>query len=158
MEDIAAASGVTKLIVYRHFDSKEELYRAILERVSSRLGQEVRAAYGSGRRRRVFGPTFLAVAREDPDAFRLLWVHSSREPRFAQYVVSVRGAAVDFARSLLRKRIDKDVLDWAASMSVDFLVGAVLNWLDHGDAAADGRFLEVAGESLSALVQAWAAA
>src|SRR3954454_11733847 len=32
MEDVAAACGVTKLIVYRHFDSKEELYRTILER------------------------------------------------------------------------------------------------------------------------------
>jgi AcrR family transcriptional regulator len=31
MEDVAAAAGITKLIVYRHFSSKEELYDAVLE-------------------------------------------------------------------------------------------------------------------------------
>jgi AcrR family transcriptional regulator len=36
MEDIAAASGI-ELIVYRHFDSKEELYRAVLQQVFDRL-------------------------------------------------------------------------------------------------------------------------
>lgn len=32
LEDIAADAGVTKPIVYRHFDSKEALYLALLER------------------------------------------------------------------------------------------------------------------------------
>ena len=41
MEDIAEASGVTKLILYRHFDSKEELYLSIVERVAGRLSAEV---------------------------------------------------------------------------------------------------------------------
>ena len=55
MEDIAAASGITKLIVYRHFDSKEELYRAVLQRVFDRLAEEfvdgVRERAGDGDRR-----------------------------------------------------------------------------------------------------------
>src|SRR5437868_15341003 len=41
MEDVAAACEVTKLIVYRHFDSKEDLYRTILERVFHRMGEEL---------------------------------------------------------------------------------------------------------------------
>ena len=36
MDDVAAAAGVTKLIVYRHFESKEALYRSVLERVFER--------------------------------------------------------------------------------------------------------------------------
>src|SRR5438874_12265429 len=36
LDDIAAAAGVTKLIVYRHFESKEALYRAVLEQVFDR--------------------------------------------------------------------------------------------------------------------------
>ena len=43
MEDVAAACGVTKLIVYRHFGSKEELYREILQQVFDDLGQELRS-------------------------------------------------------------------------------------------------------------------
>src|SRR5215207_5909723 len=37
MEDVAEASGVTRLIVYRNFGSKEELYRAVLASVTERL-------------------------------------------------------------------------------------------------------------------------
>ena len=158
MEDIAAASGVTKLILYRHFESKEELYRSILEAVSSRLGAEVASAIDVGRRRGVIVPAFLTVAREDPDGFRLLWRHSSREPKFAGYAEEVHGAAVAFARALLGSRIsDATVLDWAAPTIVAFLVEAVLVWLDQGDPAADGRFTELTTRSLEALVATWAA-
>src|SRR3954470_6565918 len=43
MEDVAATAGVTKLIVYRHFDSKDELYRAVLTQVATRLREEFEA-------------------------------------------------------------------------------------------------------------------
>ncbi len=41
MEDVADASGITRLIVYRNFASKEDLYRAVLERVMVRLARRV---------------------------------------------------------------------------------------------------------------------
>ncbi|HEX5266658.1 MAG TPA: TetR/AcrR family transcriptional regulator [Acidimicrobiales bacterium] len=156
MEDIAASAGVTKLILYRHFESKEELYRSILEAVSSRLGDEVASAVEAGRRRGVIVPAFLTVAREDPDGFRLLWRHSSREPKFAAYAEEVHRAADAFARRLLGSRIDDPVvLDWAAPTAVAFLVEAVLVWLDRGEAAADDRFTELTSRSLEALVATW---
>ena len=37
MNDVADAAGVTKPVLYQHFDSKRELYRALLEEVGSRL-------------------------------------------------------------------------------------------------------------------------
>src|SRR6476659_5303508 len=40
MDDVARSAGVTRLIVYRIFTSKEELYRAVLEQVTTRLGEE----------------------------------------------------------------------------------------------------------------------
>ena len=36
MDEIAATAKITKLIVYRHFPSKESLYRAVLEQVFER--------------------------------------------------------------------------------------------------------------------------
>jgi AcrR family transcriptional regulator len=154
MEDIAEASGVTKLIVYRHFDSKEGLYRAILEEVSGRLSGEVAGARRQGQRG-VFGAAFLRVAREDPDAFQLLWRHSSREPRFADYAAVVHAAAVAFARGVLKSRVDPALLDWGAATSVAFLVEAVLGWLQDGDPSGDGRFLEAVARSFEGLVRAW---
>jgi AcrR family transcriptional regulator len=143
--------------VYRHFESKEELYRAILEEVSGRLAERVGEALSAGRRQGTFGPIFLAVAREDPDGFRLLWVHSAREPRFAEYAAAVHEASVGMARSLLSGRVDASMLEWAAPMSVDFLVQAVLNWLDAGEPTEDDHFLEVVNRSLGALIRAWGA-
>ncbi|HET9691959.1 MAG TPA: TetR/AcrR family transcriptional regulator [Acidimicrobiales bacterium] len=158
MEDIAVAAGVTKLIVYRHFESKEELYRSILESVSERLGALVAEGLGAGRRRGVTVGAFLTVARDDPDGFRLLWQHSRREPRFAGYAEEVRRAAATFAgRSLETHVADPVVLAWAAPMAASFLVEAVLTWLDVGDPGADDRFAAVTTDSLLALFATWSA-
>jgi AcrR family transcriptional regulator len=156
MEDIAEAAGVTKLIVYRHFESKEVLYLSIVTRVAERLRVEVDSAIGRGRRRGVIVPAFLTVAREDPDGFRLLWRHSAREPRFALHADRVRDASVSFAKVLLGPSIpDGSRLDWAAPMMVSFLVEAVLNWLDHGQPTDDQWFVDTASKSMAALVSTW---
>src|SRR4051794_19332301 len=83
VEEIATAGGVTKLIVYRHFESKENLYRAVLEQVFDRQAElsVENLQMGAG------GTTeaILTAAREWPDGFRLLWRHAAREPQFAEY-------------------------------------------------------------------------
>ena len=85
MEDVADASGITRLIVYRNFASKEDLYRAVLERVMVRLRDEFLAGYERSTDRDFVVRALLVVARDDPDGFRLLWVHAAHEPRFADY-------------------------------------------------------------------------
>lgn len=85
MEDVAAETGVTKLILYRHFGSKADLYRAVLDRVSARLADEFRHDLGEHDRAAVGARSLLTVAREDPAGFALLWRHAAREPQFAAY-------------------------------------------------------------------------
>jgi AcrR family transcriptional regulator len=159
MEEIAEAAGVTKLIVYRHFTSKEDLYRSILTRVSGRLAEEVAAGMSGVRTSGVTVSAFLTVARQDPDGFRLLWQHSAREPQFAGYVDEVRAASVAFAEERLRRPVtDSVILGWAAPLAVSFLVDSVLTWLDHGDPLHDGRFVAVTTASMDALVKTWGGA
>ena len=156
MEDIAAASGITKLIVYRHFESKAELYRRVLERVHERMRDVFLTRIGDGVPGRTAVEALLTGAREDPDAFRLLWRHSEREPEFAAYADEVRGRAVDAARTLLRPRLrDAAIEDWAAHTTVAFLVEATLAWLDHGDPGRDDEYVVLASSSLANAVSAW---
>ncbi|HZD81121.1 MAG TPA: helix-turn-helix domain-containing protein, partial [Actinomycetota bacterium] len=133
MEDVAAAAGITKLIVYRHFDSKEELYRAVLERVSDRLAEEFLGHLNRGERTGVGVRSLLTVAREDPDGFVLLFRHASREPQFADYAREHTERAVHAARVWLETVFDDAVLaEWAAQAVVGMNVEAVLAWLEHG--------------------------
>lgn len=155
MEDIATASGITKLIVYRHFDSKEELYRAVLQRVFDRLAEEFVTAYAGGPEDGVGARTMMTVAREDPAGFQLLWRHAAREPEFAEYARELREHAVDASRALLAGRIAPELHEWAAQTIVGYLVEAVLNWLEFGDPTRDDELVELATGALRTGVGAW---
>lgn len=154
MPEIAEASGITPIIVYRHFDSKEVLYRAALERVSTRLTAELEAGpepggFGIGAR------SVLAAARHDPDGFRLLWRHAAREPLFSSYAAELREWAVGVARSSMDDRVPPDALQWAAHAVVGYLVEAVLNWLEFGDPQRDALFVKATNAAMRAGVRAW---
>jgi AcrR family transcriptional regulator len=155
MEDVAEACGVTKLIVYRHFDSKEELYRAILQRVFDRQAEELvqgleHPEQGLGAR------TLLTVAREDPAAFTLLWRHAPREPQFAAYASELRAMSVGAARDLMAIASDDPRFDtWAAEVVIGWLVEAVLTWLEVGEAARDDEMVRWATEGLRRMRSGW---
>jgi AcrR family transcriptional regulator len=155
MEDIAAASGVTKLIVYRHFDSKEALYRALLEQVFKRQAELFVDNVTKGLQAAGATQALLAVAREWPDGFRLLWRHAVREPQFADYAHDLRDIAVNAARGVVAMLVDASVAEWAAQTLFDHLVDAVLNWLDHGDESRDTQFVAVETAAIQATLTAW---
>lgn len=157
MDDVGAACGVTKLIVYRHFATKEDLYRAILQRVFDRLGEELAAGLASGPPRGLGARTLLVVAREDPAGFTLLWRHAAREPQFADYAAELRELSVAVVRQLAGLDRGDALLDrWMADALFGWLVEATLTWIDVGDPGRDDDFVERATEGLRALRDAWA--
>ncbi len=158
MEDVAAASGITKLIVYRHFESKEELYRAVLTRVADRLAENFARALESVRPGGVGARAMLTTAREDPNGFVLLWRHAAREPQFADYAAAQRAQAVAVARSLRTPEGDEVFERWAAEAIVSWLVESVLAWLEVGDPARDEEFLTRVADGLRAMRAAWTGA
>lgn len=157
MDDVGAACGVTKLIIYRHFDSKEDLYRAVLQRVFERHGEELVGGLDRGEGRGLGMRTLLTVAREDEAAFTLLWRHASREPQFADYADELRREAAKATATLLRLSTGDEALDaWAALSTIGWLVDAVFTWLEVGDPARDEEVIERAAVGLRALRDAWA--
>ncbi len=82
MNDIAEAAGVTKPVLYQHFDSKADLYRALLDEVSARLLHQIAkatsdAADGRERTERGFAAYFHWVA-EQRHEFALLFGSGNR--------------------------------------------------------------------------------
>lgn len=162
MDDVAAACGVTKMIVYRHFETKEELYRAVLEGVFARLADELRSGLqtgGSGGTAGFGVRMQLTVAREDPNGYTLLWRHAAREPMFAEYAADARSTAVAVVRRMLHLESGDDMLDqWTAEVTFTWLVDATLAWLDHGSPDRDSEYLERTTAAFRAVREAWASA
>jgi len=159
MEDVAAAAGVTRLIVYRHFSSKEHLYRAVLTEVAGRLGEEFARflSLPEGARHGFATRSILAVARENPDGYRLLIVHAAREPQFAELGAEFYQAGFELARSFVRPVIPDPVMtEWAARSIVEYLNNGVLEWLEVGSPDRDEEFVDLATVGLLALYAAWA--
>src|SRR5437773_10543189 len=76
LDDIAAEAGISRAILYRHFDSKTDLYRAVLDSACQRLI----AATGADQFTEQSIAGLLAAAAEDPAGFRLLFHHAAHEP------------------------------------------------------------------------------
>jgi AcrR family transcriptional regulator len=156
MEDVANACGVTRLILYRHFETKEDLYRAVLQEVFERMGEELEAGLAGSQRRGLGARVLLTVAREDPAAFTLLWRHAAREPQFAGYAQELRSISAEVLRQFVELD-QEDVLGvWMGETLFGWLVEATLRWLELGDPELDDEFIDRTTTGLAALRAAWA--
>ena len=140
LDDIAAEAGITRVILYRHFDSKTDLYQAVLDRfcaVMSACGraggrvhrrQHRRATQGRDRRT---GRVPAAVSRT-PAASR-----SSRQ-RIERFRADITAAATCRSR---RSSPTRPWARWAAQLAPTVAIEAIIAWLDAGqpdpDLAAD---------------------
>lgn len=152
LEDVAAEAGITRVLLYRHFDSKSDLYRAVLDRARARLAVTV----GSDDFDDSSLPALIRSAADDPDGFRLLFRYAAREPEFRDVVDEIQSASDEVTRRDLATMIPEGPwLDWAVQLVPAVTLEAVIAWLDAGQpdpdqvAARIGRILhgivEVAG-------------
>jgi len=155
MEDVATACGVTKLIVYRHFGSKEELYEAVLERSVGLLAGTLSGERAVG----TLGPTpaaLLGAARADRALFEVLWRHAVREPEFERFAERARELLRGATEAALAPSVAPAHLRWATRATVSYLVEAVLVWVEDGDERLDAKFVAATAAALKAGVRSWA--
>src|SRR5437762_8759360 len=134
LDDIAAEAGVSRVILYRHFDSKTHLYQAVLDRACIRLAETVGTADYSEQTI----PTLLAAAGADPDGFRLLFRHAAREPDFHEMTDQLTTAATDIARRHITALVpDPGWARWAGQLAPRLPIEAAVAWLDAGQPAPD---------------------
>jgi AcrR family transcriptional regulator len=140
LDDIAAQAGVTRVILYRHFDSKTDLYQAALDRFCAVLGDHVAEPVGGFTDASIDGLLKAAIA--EPDGFRLLFAHAAREPEFKARAEQFRADITEIAVLQLSKMVDDQRwARWAAHLAPTAAIEAILAWLDAGqpdpDLAAD---------------------
>jgi len=106
MDDVAAAAGVTKPVLYQHFPSKRALFSEMLDDMGHELLTELatatsRAATGRERVERGFAAYFRFVAGHRT-SFRVLFGAAARnDPDFAAIVERVLDDVADVVASLI---------------------------------------------------------
>ena len=158
MDDVAKAAGVTRLIVYRIFESKEQLYLAVIAAVLDDLAEQFDPGgtpIPAGERTTI-AAMLLGIARRHPDGFRLLWRHTSNQPEFHELFTLFKGEATEYAVGLIEEISTNPVIvRWAAESVVSHLYESICLWLDNGDPALDDEFLGMLGDGVRAMVMSW---
>lgn len=79
MDDIAAEAGTSKTVIYRHFDDKAGLYRAVAERIDQRVVRDVGAALSASSSastpRQLIASTveaYLSLVESDTEVYRFV--------------------------------------------------------------------------------------
>jgi AcrR family transcriptional regulator len=131
LDDIAAEAGITRMVLYRHFDSKTDLYQAVLDRMCARLDAHVAEPTGGFTDASIDG--LLAAAAQSPAGFRLLFKHALREPEFSERIEKFRADITAAAHLQIAALVPDDGLArWAAQLAPAVAIEAVIAWLDAG--------------------------
>jgi AcrR family transcriptional regulator len=128
LDVVAAEAGVTPAILYRHFASKADLYREVLDSAHAGL----REATGADDFDDASIPAVVCAAAANPDAFRLLFRYASREPEFRDVMDTLRSRWTEITNRHLTAITDDRWRNWAARLLPTLTTDAVIAWLDAG--------------------------
>jgi AcrR family transcriptional regulator len=131
LDDIAAEAGVSRAILYRHFDTKHDLYRDVLGRVCDRLATAV--GEGPGGFTEAAIDSLIAAAAADPDGFRLLFRHVRREPEFRDFADTFEAGMTKAAHRQIAVLVsDTTWAQWASQLAPVIAIESIIAWLDVG--------------------------
>ncbi|MGA1074376.1 MAG: TetR/AcrR family transcriptional regulator [Ilumatobacteraceae bacterium] len=113
MNDVAEAAGVTKPVLYQHFDSKGQLYGALLDEVGARMLDSITRAtadWRDGKEQTELGfRAYFRWVAQRHDEFMLLFSGSARhDPEFSTQVRRITDAAAEAIAPLIAVDIDPD--------------------------------------------------
>ena len=141
LDDVAAAAGVTKPILYRHFDTKQALYLALLERHRDDLERFAAAMPDRGtleQRLRAVLEVWFAYVEAHSYAWRMLFRDTGGGPEVQAFRIAVharaRAVLVEIIRSLSEEEIPRRELEPVAELMSMGMASLVLWWMDDPDA------------------------
>jgi AcrR family transcriptional regulator len=134
MNGVANAAGVTKPVLYQHFQSKRELYLELLDDVGRRLNDEVtmatRAARGGREQARAGLAAYFGFVAGEQAAFSLLFgTTAAQDEEFARANRIVQNAMASTIARLLDPALDEGRRLLLAHGIVGLAEGACRHWL-----------------------------
>jgi AcrR family transcriptional regulator len=145
MEQVAAAAGVTKVVLYRRFPSKDALIQAVVDETVRRLKAGVARpwrGYGAGMREA------LAAARSFEDGYILIARFGDQHPSLQAARDEHRGRSARRLRALLwhpepppPSAEQPALIDLALEPMIAFSNAALIYWVEKGDPARDELFI-----------------
>ncbi|MEO1063959.1 MAG: TetR/AcrR family transcriptional regulator [Actinomycetota bacterium] len=137
MNDLAAAAGVTKPVLYQHFPSKNALYLELVSDVSGGLIDTIRAAATSTddpRQQIVAGlRAYFAFMSEQRRAFALLFGRGApRDDELVEAVRAAEAAVVDAIADLVSTWFDEPHRSALAHAIVGMAEGVARHWATTG--------------------------
>ena len=138
MDDIAVLAGVSKPVLYQHFDSKRALYLEVLRHHVDELLARIRSALDStsDNRRRVEAAVdaFFAYADSDTRGFRLVFASENTDDEVRREIGRATDGCIDAVHDLVRG--DSGLDAHRSRLLAVGLVGASRvsagHWLDAG--------------------------
>jgi AcrR family transcriptional regulator len=144
LDDVAAAAGVTKPVLYRHFDDKTALYLALLERHRDDLGSFAHAIPATGtleQRLRAVLEVWLSYVETHAYAWRMLFRDTGGGPRVQAFRLEVQGRAratlAGLIRSLGGGSIPAREVEPLAELLRMGMASLVLWWIDDPAASRE---------------------
>jgi AcrR family transcriptional regulator len=141
LEDIAAAAGVTKQLLYQHFRSKRELHMALLaehrDGLIARLSAGMSAAGPLAERMRRTLDDWFAYVEENRYASAMLFRDTTGDPVvqafYRELQASARAANVALLLAESELHIPREAVEPTAEFVRAGVVGVALWWSEHPD-------------------------
>ena len=147
IDDIAREAGISKALIYEHFDSKQGLYADLLERNAGELFERLGAAIEgvdaeAGAARLASGlDAFFAFVEERRDAWRILF-RDAADPETAAVLDRILEQVTGVVAALIAqdpgaRAIDQEDSERAIRLLALMLVGSVQSvanwWAEHSE-------------------------
>ena len=138
MNEVAEAVGVTKPVLYQHFDSKRDLYQALIDEVGNRLLSSITKATAEatdGKTQTELGfQAYFRWVSQDHDAFRFLFGSGTRrDDEFNTAVQRITAEAAEAVAPLIAVDIDEEHRRILAHGIVGLAEGASRRLVELGD-------------------------
>jgi AcrR family transcriptional regulator len=148
LDDIAAASGITKPVVYDHFSSKKQLYFALMRSLRDELvasaTHSLSAQRGAPQAFRAAIGNFFRQVERDPAIVAILFVQARTEPELAAEWQRLQDEAMDALRPLAHA-LAPGLRSWQLDVALHFV--------HHGlNAMATAWPRQASAEQMTALV------